>query len=463
MQRPSILLSKKLITRLRGGYCLEALISITSFLLCLCSYFLNKRHIINPMTLFHGLWGFLFLVFGFRFQLFPAASFIELSVDVTGYYLVFFLTFFFGGVVSHIIFRLLSNRIPLGKAVLSDVAIFDASRYQIVKLISYAALALSVAAVFTNKFSLMDYASIGGTIRASMTEEYKPTEGMFSLLASYFSWIALPICTLLLIKTKQRKLWMYFPYVALILVSIISLGKYNLILMLALVFNIWLLCQKLQLRTLKKVAKPISIALITIVLLFGGSAYLRDNISTEIDYSTRSYPIAFLIFMYGFGNINNFSEYYTAYNQDSGQSSTQIAGFTNFKTSQDLRWGEVSFSGLYRVGYWLGLADSVSYTRYEGVRNFNTYSILRNYIDDFGVRGSYFAAFLTGFFCNFLFLITNKNKASGIIFVALIFCFIQYTAIHSLFNFIFFYITILAAPLVSKVRFGKKRGVPPYA
>ena len=435
---------------------MELLISAINFIFCIAYYFINKKHLVNPVTLFHALWGFLFFIFSLRFYLFPEVDFIELDSRVSIYYLTFFFMFFLGGILSNVLYNIIPKRPRLIQEKNKTLNLNE-KKFYIIRFVAYLAIFFAIIEIFQNDFSLRDYFQEGALIRAAMTEDYNPLSSIFSLISSYFAWIILPACALIIIKTHKRKLWMFLPFVSLFIVSMISIGKYNLILATAIFINMWLLTQNLNIRTLKKVFKPAIAGFLFVVLLFGGSAQLRNNISEEINYSENLFPISFLLFMYGVGHINNFAEYYNNYESDSGTSSTENAGFRNISLDKNVNFGEHTFSGFYRLLYWVGLKEDVSYTRYEGTKDFNTYSILRNYIDDFGEIGSFIAALLTGLFLNFLFLVINKNKISGLISIALIFLFIEYTAIHSLFNFIFFYLVIIFAPLISRLRFSNLR------
>lgn len=434
---------------------MELVISFLNITFCLSYYLIDKKNLINPITLFHALWGVLFLIFSTRFYFFPQVEFADLDSNVSVYYITFFFLFFIGGVFSKFLFVILPKKENFS-SINKKYQYFNLNEKKLyfIKFFAYLSIIFATIAIIQNDFSLSDYLKDGAFIRASLTEDYNPISSIFSLISSYFAWIILPICSLLLLRIKKKRFWMILPFITIFIVSMITIGKYNLILTIAIFFNIWLLTQKLELKTLSKIFKPIGIGFLIIIFIFGASAQIRESTSDEINYSESTFPISFLLFMYGVGHINNFADYYNNYDNDSEASSTENAGFRNISMKENKNFGEFTFSGFYRLLYWVGVKEDVSYTRYEGTKGFNTYSILRNYIDDFGKIGSLFAAFITGFLTNFLFLLANKKKPSGIIFAALIFLFIEYTAIHSLFNFIFFYLVILAAPVIVRLRFG---------
>lgn len=436
---------------------MEILLAIFSFALCFLGALINRRHIINPVSLFHFIWGFSFLVYSLRRYLFPTVELNNLNAKITAYYAATLLSFFLGGLIARYFYAAIAKRFGFRRLKASGLNNISERKFPILQVTSSASVVLSIIALLNSEISLVQYIKNGDVIRAAMTLEYNPTKNIASLLASYFAFVALPLCSILLFTSTNRKLWMYFPFISLFIVSAMALGKYNILISMAIVFNSWVLCNNPNVRNLLKVVKPIIYSIFVVIILFSSTALIRKNVADEINFSEKSFPVSFLLFMYGFGHVNNFTEYYNTLDTFTGDSSTQNAGFTNFSQNQKRYFGERTFSGVYRVLYWVGLKNSVSYTRYEGVRNFNTFSILRNFIDDFGVNGSLAAMVATGFICNLLFLGLNKNKASGIILITFIFLFIEFTVIHSIFNFIFVYIVLVFSPLMSRLTIGRGR------
>lgn len=417
--------------------------------------YLSPRNIFTPIIVFHSIWTIIFILYSLREIFFPLIDLGVLNYDVSVFYLIIFICYFAGA-----IFALFISKLLLKKKIRSST--FNSNQSLIVnnnliKLVSILALIMAFIAVQRNEFSIFQYITSGDLIRAAVTTDYNPTKNIWTLLASYAAFLSLPFCVILLMD-GERKLWLFYPYISIIVISFLSLGKYNILIMLAITLNIWFLKRQFSFRNIVFVLRYLAGVLGVVALLFFGSAYLRNNISDEVDYQNKRFPITFLLYMYSVGHVGNFGAYLEAYDPITGSSATSNAGFRNINVSDNNRFGEKTFSGAYRLAYWLGLKRQVTYTRYEGRKNFNTYSILRNYVDDFGYRGSWIAMFVTGFFLQSLYVLAPKNKPSGIILLSIIFCFIEFTIIHSIFNFIFVYLMILISPYLHRYTFKTMNG-----
>ena len=416
---------------------------------------LSPRNIFTPIVVFHSIWTIIFILYSLREIFFPVVDLGMLNHDASIFYLIIFMCYFAGAILALFISRFLSKKQIFPSTLNSNQRVI-VDNY-LVKLVSIISLIMAFIAIQKNEFSILQYITSGDLIRAAVTLDYNPTKNIWTLLASYASFLALPFCVILLID-GERKLWLFYPYISIIIISFLSLGKYNILIMLAITLNIWFLKRKFSFKNIMYILRYLVGVLGVVALLFIGSAYLRNNISDEVDYQNKSFPITFLLYMYSVGHVGNFGAYLATYDPITGSSETANAGFRNINVSDNNRFGEKTFSGAYRLAYWLGLKSQVTYTRYEGRKNFNTYSILRNYVDDFGYRGSWIAMFVTGFFLQLLYVMAPKSKPSGIILLSIIFCFIEFTIIHSIFNFIFVYLMILVSPYLHRFTFKTTSG-----
>ena len=161
--------------------------------------------------------------------------------------------------------------------------------------------------------------------------------------------------------------------------------------------------------------------------------------------------------MYGVGHIDTFDKYFTSITASTSSSVTTNAGFGNIKEESKSRAGARTFSAVYRFGYWIGVTDDVVYTRYGGIQRFNNFSILRDLIEDFGVRGSIFFIFFSSLLLNLLFSLLNFLKKRDFIVGVLIISILEWTAIGSLFNYIFFLLVVVLSPFVGMFHFGRPR------
>jgi len=435
---------------------METLVGIYSLVLFLAAASLHRKHLVTPLTVFHLIWGASFLVYSLHGYLFPQVLFAPFTFDILIYYVFAFTAFFLGGAMAHFVSYFHARCAPPSfRPPANPQMIFDRKRFNTLKILCAISLLMSVVALLRNPFSLEQYLTHGDLVRTALTATYDPTAHIFSLLSSYLAFLALPLCSLIIFSSSLRWLWAYLPIAALLIVSMMSLGKFDILITCALVFNAWATTREITLRSISVLARPVFKIFALVVLLFASTATLRGNIASDVNFAKGQYPVTFLLFMYGVGDINNFSSYIASYNPKTGASSTNNSSFAGPNQGKNALFAEKTFAGAYRVLYWLGLKKSVTYTLYVGTRRFNTYSILRPLIDDFGIYGSVVTLFVFGFMSNMIFLLLDRTKPRNLVLVTLILCFVEFMPINSLFNYIFVYLMFALSPVVGNLKIGR--------
>jgi oligosaccharide repeat unit polymerase len=429
---------------------LEIIIALSCFIMAWIYTRLIRGVISNPVVIFLLLWGGLFLVYSMRYKLFPGVDFFEVGVGLGLYYLGFFVAFFIGGLTALSFGRLLPKKYKANSKINSISCRNLKSNPPLAVFLSYISFLTAILAVYYAEFSFSDYLSIGSQIRTHMTLDYKPTQNLLSMASSYAAFFTLPISLYMLIINKRRQIWLYLPLVSLFITSGLSLGKYSVIFAIVIAFSIWLIHHGIRSKEIYRLLKPLLLIFSVILVTFIVALTLRSESDNQNKGGYTPLSIGYVVFMYGVGHINTFTNFYESYDSLTGSANTKNAGFGNVDMDRERAPGEVTFSGFYRILYWVGLRESIAYTRYEGLKGFNTSSIIRNYIDDFGLNGAIIASLVTGFLCQLLFIVFSRKTVTNISFLSLVMAFVVFMPIHSLFNFIFYYFTIAAVFVVGK-------------
>jgi oligosaccharide repeat unit polymerase len=404
----------------------------------------------NPVVIFLLLWGVLFLVYSMRYKLFPEVDFFEVGIDLGLYYLGFFIAFFIGGLIALGFGGLLPKKYKANSKINFISCSNLKSSPPLAVFLSYISFLTAILAVYYAEFSLSDYLSIGGQIRTHVTLDYKPTQNLLSMASSYAAFFTLPISLYMLIINKRRQIWLYLPLISLFITSMLSLGKYSVIFAIVIALSIWILHHGVRFKEIYRLLKPLLLIFSIILVMFIVIISMRSEPGNQNKGDSTTSSIGYSVFMYGVGHINTFSNFYESYNSSTGSANTKNAGFGNVDMDRERAPGEITFSGFYRILYWAGLRETIAYTRYEGLKGYNTSSIIRNYIDDFGLNGAIIASLVTGFLCQLLFIVFSRKTVTNISFLSLIMAFVVFMPIHSLFNFIFYYFTIAAVFIVGK-------------
>ena len=244
------------------------------FFIIACSF--SRRGIINPASIFHGVWCGLFLIFSVRSWLFPGAGFSSLDNKTSIYYLVVFVSFFLGAsiayLVKNILFRDFRLKTPYERESSQSNNII--SIYLPVKFLCFLSLIGAFVAFFLTPYSFVDYLRSGEAIRAAITLDYNPMESLVSLITSYVAWVVLPVTIFAIVKGAKEP-WLYFPIVALVANSLLTLGKFNILLALVFFLNSWLLAKPFKFSQMTRMVKPFALAILILIGVFYGSAALR--------------------------------------------------------------------------------------------------------------------------------------------------------------------------------------------
>lgn len=408
----------------------------------------TKGGFANPVVIFFSLWSLIFLIYEFRGSLAPNFELAEYGLAIGSFYLIIGIVVASGALLSHLFQYFLPKKENAYDVYVPANRLSASYNPQFAVFLSYVSVILAGIALLQAPYSISDYLTIGGQIRSAYTLSYDPLSSLASMLSSYSAYLAIVPALISLYSGNRRQLWPYLPFAACLIVSLISIAKYTVIQFAVMVLAVYLCLNKINFANIFPFVKKVLVALVVMVLIFLSTDVLRGNDHRQVE--SPASRIASVMFMYGVGHINTFSIFFSNVN-DAGASSTKNAGFSNVSMTDETEFGERTFSSIYRLMYWIGVKDNIPYTRYEGVKGFNTASIYRPLLEDFGVNGVYVAMFFMGFILQLASRLSMKRSPGNITLLSFIILFTVFMPIHSLFNFIYFPMCLLCGPLVARV------------
>ncbi len=287
-----------------------------------------------------------------------------------------------------------------------------------------------------------NYFSIGSLYEIRNEIDFEGS--VFASVAIYLSLIALPV-SIWQITKKNKNYLNWIPLLIITISSIVDLSKYLLIFTFVYWLSFLMLIKNdnyINKLNFKYILLRALIILSTISIIITA---LRLNQSVNKSDNIGAFPI---IFTYTSGYIASFSNYFEEYNSNSTHSNVSTNPTDiNYNNTKN-RFGNQTFSGLYRILNQLGIVKYPSSVHYEGM--FNVYTFYRDLISDFGINGTYFICFFIGAITTFINKILNRGNPVHIIYITLITTILVFTITYSLFGFTFIFFMFLSPKLFLK-------------
>lgn len=317
----------------------------------------------------------------------------------------------------------------------------DSFNLPFLKLLSIGAMLFTFLYIVKDAPDLRTYISSGHSIREQLTDPSNSSASGIAAVATYAALIVLPVSAIYWFRHRKVKWWMIIPLLSVVLLSLLSIGKF-LIIFLGLTFLNAALYHQATIPTLRVRRGPIFAIVATILCAFSLITALRSQTDNVLEPAPRA-GFAFTIYDYATGYVPAFGRYYEEHLN--GDVSTLP---TNADYNADNgRFGNQTFSGFYRLFAQLSLVKQSATNRYEGT--FNVYSIHRDLIMDFGISGALLSMFLIGLFSTLLYRHCKSNEPRKAILLALITTQLEFTLIYSLFGFIFYPMLLFISPLLA--------------
>lgn len=426
---------------MRHGY---SLLFFSYFALLLFAWMV-ARYRFSPAVAFLGTWccsmgllavGSLTLAFG------PE----PLSAETLKFLLMAGVCVTIGAVVAHLVptLRRPSRAIDMG----NDTTREQAFRLPSIRVLAGVALVCSVIHVFRAVPSLSVFLASAGSIRDQLTDPAQLASNKLATVATYAAMIVMPVLGAYWVRHKRITWWMIATLGAVTLLAVSAVGKFMFIFVGLTFINIVLYSRR---RGRSVRLAPILAAAGGIVGVFIIVEELRSR-RESIDEPRQSQGLASTLFVYATGYVPAFSSFYEEY---------RAGDVTTFPVNEDFdprskRFGNQTFSGIYRALASVGLVGRSASNRYEG--SFNVYSLHRDLIMDFGVSGSLVALFFLGFISTSVYRHCDLGTARHLVFVSLLTTQMEFSLVYSLFGFMFYPVMLVCSPFLSRKMPPQPRG-----
>ena len=321
----------------------------------------------------------------------------------------------------------------------SDPPPEDFYRRGLLGLLAAIALVFALLHIHREIPNLRVFIANAGSIRDEITDPSNLRPALFSTLATYSAMVVVPVAGLYWLRRRSINWWMISAVSAAVLLALVTVGKFFFIFAGLTFVNMGFYSQNASRRRRIRLG-PLIAAAATILLAFAVVSELRSR--RETVGSAPVLGLVHTIYIYATGYIPAFGHFYQEY---------RAGELTTFPTNPDYRpenerFGNQTFSGIYRLLAKLNVVKESASNKYEG--RFNVYTIHRDLIMDFGVIGGLSFIFLAGFGLTLLVRLLDQRRPNNILLLSLLTTQMQFSLIYSLFGFIFYPLVLILSPLL---------------
>ena len=326
------------------------------------------------------------------------------------------------------------------RLVRQSAKVTPAFELRLLQCLAAASLLLAGFALYRDAANFREYLTNASAIRAQLTSTDAQGSAIGSL-ATYAALVVTPVAAVYWLYFRRIRWWQLAPLLAIGLLSIAAIGKLMVIFLSLTFINQFLYHQRVTSRRMRR--GPLIVTCMAVATIFVVTTYLR-NVGRTDNANSRS-GLAVTIFDYATGYVPAFSGYFAEYL--AGEVSTSPVN-PDYDPSVR-RFGNQTFSGVYRTLAQLGLLDRSATNRYDGA--FNVYTIYRDLVMDFGVTGTYVAIFFLSLVVTLFYRFRDPRNPSQTLVLSLATTQIEFTLIYSLFGFVFFPLMLICSPLFMHV------------
>jgi oligosaccharide repeat unit polymerase len=356
--------------------------------------------------------------------------------------------FLFGVISAHLLtFR--SSRLGADPSTDANRRGEDCFNLPALKALSLAALAGAVLHARLNAPGLQAYLNDARAIREQLADPDPGRETLFGTAATIAALIVIPVALAYWLRYRRIRWWMTVAILSAGTLALLNVGKF-LIIFVGLAFINMVLLHRGRSRTARSPLGPMVVVALLLLGVFAITEELRGR--TEAVAATPA-PNGLLhtIYIYATGYVPAFGGFYEEF---------QNGDLTTFPTNPDYdpsyrRFGNQTFSGIYRALAKVGLVQRSASNHYEGA--FNVYTIYRDLIMDFGTVGSLAGIFIVGVIATLVFRICDPRKGRSLVLLSLLMTQMEFSLTYSLLGFIFFPIILIAAPALVRWRWPARR------